>query len=189
MSNLTTKPRRTNLDKIAAYLTDTTGRLVLTDKQEELMLRYKRVFDHLSAFRTPTEVFDILTNDPKINLSKAQVYRDIKNAQRLYGDIGEYNERALRNIAIKMTMKAYEMAKDLKDIKEMNASIRNLSELGAKFRPEVDTFDPTRTEPHEYVISISKEDRKLMEQLHGQGRVNLSELAPIEDIEFDEADE
>ena len=101
-------PQDTTFDKILAWYIDETGKLKLTEKQEVLKNRWEAAYDLLCNYHSPQQATPLLMQ--KHGLSKAQAYRDVKNATNLFGDINETRKEGMRHILYEYAMKTFQMA-------------------------------------------------------------------------------
>ena len=145
----------TTYDKILTWYIDETGKLKLTEKQEDLKSRWEAAYDLLCNYHSPQQATPLLMQ--QFGLSKAQAYRDVKNATNLFGDINETRKEGIRHILYEYAMKTFQMAAKSHDYAEMNRAIANMIKLKGLDKDDPDLPDFSRLVPTTQVIQINPE--------------------------------
>ena len=148
-------PQDTTFDKIFAWYVDDTDKLKLTKKQEDLKVRWEAAYDLLCNYHSPQQATPLLMQ--KFSISKAQAYRDVKNATNLFGDINATRKEGTRHILYEYAMKTFQMAAKNHDFAEMNRAIANMIKLKGLDKDDPNLPDFSRLEPTTQVIQLNPE--------------------------------
>ncbi len=199
MSNLPIKsadlsPPDTTFDKILGWFLDTTGKCNLSVKNTALRQRWECAYDLQCNYKTPTMAAPILMR--KYNLSRAQAYRDIKNATNLFGDINATRKEGSRHVLYEYAMKTLQMASRDRNVKEMNKAVGNMIKIKGLDREDPNIPDFSRLEPTTQVIQLNPEfleqyghliDKKVMTKMRKVIEKNVfDEYRDIIDISHEE---
>jgi hypothetical protein len=102
----------TTLERIRlSYKKD--GDIILTPKEEEIKDRWFLIYTSLCQFKSSFEVIEMLQKD--LGLSRAQAFRDLDNAQRLYGNVASSSKEGERRVFYEMGLTALRDAYKEKD--------------------------------------------------------------------------
>tara|TARA_B110000967_G_C18775392_1_gene505311 strand:+ start:167 stop:742 length:576 start_codon:yes stop_codon:yes gene_type:complete len=143
-----------SFDKIYAYYKDST-RYTLTPKQTELKDRWLAAFTLRQNFHSREQASNVLME--KYDIKRAQAYRDLKNAERLFGNVMKADRDGSLAILLEYSHKFLLMAIKAKDLKAIGKAL----ELMGKYA-EVDKeigihFNPEKLENKPVKMSINKE--------------------------------
>lgn len=144
--------RITDVDSIISFLGDSSGKMYLTDRQQNMLERIDFAYDLLRKdFRTERYVQNLLVT--KFQITKATAFSDIQNVKQVYGTLTKTSKNYYRQIAINMALETYAIAKVDKDTKGMNdATARFIDATGVKHDdPELPNFK--KIEQHIYVLT------------------------------------
>lgn len=135
------------LDKLIAYLTDTTGTVKIGSKEADMIKRLNVCHDLLCSFPNRQDVVAIMVkkfNTKENSYSQATAYRDIQRTQAVFGVTNKFGKEYLRNLLIEkginMLLRLESMEKA--DAKGWASIARELRELGQLDKDDVDRIDP-----------------------------------------------
>jgi len=140
-------------DKILANLSFGDDYIRLTAKQTELFERWNHVFNMQCKGRSPEFIANVLKRNFGVS-GISSVYRDMKMAERLFGEAGAINKNAKRLQALEWTRMSFKMALRQKDVTGMNAATRNLIIASGLDKEDPDTFLEEHIERHSYYAVI-----------------------------------
>ena len=185
-------PTDTTFDKIFAWYMDNTGKLKLTEKQELLKLRWEAAFALLCNYHSPQDCIPLLMD--QFDIEQAQVYRDIRNATNLFGDVHGTNKQGVRHILYQYSMKIYQLASTVADFQEMNKAIANMIKITGVDKEDPALPDFSRLKPTTQVIALDPEfldkfghviDDKVLDKMRQVMKKNIfSEYKEIIDVPF-----
>mgnify|MGYP000162120534 CR=1 FL=1 len=129
----TIKTGDSSFDKIYAYYKDST-KYPLTPKQTELKDRWLAAFTLRQNFHSREQAANVLME--KYEISRAQAYRDLKNAERLFGNVMKADRDGSLAILSEYSHKYLLMAVKAKDLKAQGKALELLGQAW-----EVDKLD------------------------------------------------
>lgn len=195
-------------DKIRQYFLSDDNSIVLSDHEMELKERYEKVFSLLCNAYSSEQVVNVMK---KFGISRAQVFRDIRNATDIFGDVVSTKKEASKYILYEMGMKAWQKAELASDYDGMSKAMANLIKITGVDRDEFDLPDPSKIQPPTQIIQLSldflqsqyaniiddqgkEEINKLIEKINDfieKSPVSqyLNKFNKIEDVEFQEVSE
>jgi hypothetical protein len=116
----------TTFDRIQKYyLKD--GGVTLTPKEEEIRQRCEVAFGLFRESYSVEQSARMLITHFKISRSRA--YAAVRMAISLYADVAKTSKEGIRNIVHEMAMQAFQIAKEKKDVDQMNKSIANIIKI------------------------------------------------------------
>ncbi len=156
------KTKSTTFDKIAAFYMDATGAVKLTPKQDELRKRWESAYSIFCQWgetsedqKDMVEMFQALhKNDDGEELSRAQAYRDIRNAINLFGDVNKNTKEGIRNIINQTVFKGIQMAISTKDLDNLSRLLSVLVKNNGTDKDDPDLPDLSKIQPNLQVIKI-----------------------------------
>ena len=186
----------------------------LTEKQHEQLKRWQRAYALLDQEKVRSVAIRkyMSTFDPP--LPQATAYYDFKKAEELFAPMEAYNKEFIRRTLIESALKDIAKAE-----KNMQKLIQKDEETGKKYvsQPrqwkmyfdakdkaekrllkasgildkEMEQFDWSRLEPHNYTINLPPEVLQTLTSLLASGEIDLSSIASklAEEIDFEEMDE
>lgn len=150
---LRTSDKDNSFDKITAYYFKGAK---LSETQEGIRKRWEQGFSLVTDGRnTPSQAADILSEQHKI--SKSQAFKDISNAEMLFGQLNITNKEGKRAILFELTMKIYVQANQDGDLKQMNAAMSNLIKISGVDRDSASPFDASQIQPPSVIINMNPE--------------------------------
>ena len=160
-------------DKIKGHLAYGNEYIRLTIKQEEQLERWNDVFNMLKKGRSPEFISSQLERNYKIT-GLSSVYRDIKAAERLFGEADDINKNSKRLIAIEWARMTFKMAMRNKDVTGMNAATKNLIAAAGLDKEDPETFREEDLQHHSYFAIININDDSFKIDLKGSGLEKMS---------------
>lgn len=154
-----TKQKDSSFDKILSYYMDKSKVVRLTPKQELVRLRWEAAFSLLCNYRSAEQAIPLLQEQFKDDegnpLSRAQAYRDIRNAKNMFGDINTSSKEGDRYILYELAMKTFQIAAKNHDTAEMNRSIANMIKIKGldKDDPDLPSFD--KIQPPIQILNVT----------------------------------
>lgn len=179
------KRRDTTFDRIFAHYIDPEKNKI-SEKEEEIRKRWSAAFSLLLNYHSPEQAVPVLENEFKI--SKAQAYRDIRNAMNLFGDVHRSDKEGKRYILYEYSMKLLQMAIKKGDLEAWGRSIDRLMKLARLESDDQEMVNPDKIQSHEYKLVLPKELRDQLQMMISQGYLDLSEAHTM-DIPFEEVPE
>ena len=150
-----TLAQETTFDKIQSWYIDDTDKIKLSQKHEDIRVRWESAYGLLCNYHSPQDAIPGL--DKLDKRSKAQAYRDIKNAHNLFGDIQATSKDGVRSILYEYAMKIFQLATNDKNITEMNRAMSNLIKLKGLDRDDPEIPDFSRLKPTTQVIKLESD--------------------------------
>jgi hypothetical protein len=133
--------KETTFERIFAHFMDESVKL--TPKEEQIRERWDAAFSLLLNYHSTEQAANIMKS--KYGISRAQAYRDVQNATRLFGDISKAHKEGIRHILYEYSMKVFQMAANCKppDLDQMNKSITNMMKIKGldKDDPDIPAFE------------------------------------------------
>lgn len=155
----------------------------LTDKQEEIRLRWAEVFALRLNYFSRIQVANKLVEDRGIKL--AQAYIDIRNSEHLYGNVLKADKEGNRAILFEYAHKFYQRAIQQKDLKAQAKGLELMSEFGGINDMDNIEFNPEKLENKEIKIVLPKQMLEVLKGLVGKGVVDFNSLN-VTDINFED---
>lgn len=163
----------TTFDKIVQHYRDES--VVLSDKEKEVLSRWETAFTFMRKHRTVSQTVDLLMRFFP-DISKVTAYRDVVNAQRLFGSVMESNKEGLRHLLTEFCMDLIARAKKNGDMKAENAAIANMIKINGLDREDPDLPDFSKLQPHQYNIQLPPEVLELLLNIVKSGKINISDI-------------
>lgn len=169
----------TSFDKIWAHFLDETT-YKLTEKQEELKERWLAAWTLRLNFHSTEQA--VAVHMEKYGVSRAQAFRDINNAERLFGSLMKTDRAGKMAIWAEYCHKYYLMAIKGKDLKAMGKALELLGKAYEVDRNDTALHNPEKLENKPIKLSITKESAEILKAAFSTGVVNFNKLN-IEDAE------
>ena len=141
-------------DKIYAYYKDST-RYTLTPKQTELKGRWLASFTLRQNCHSREQAANVLME--KYEISRAQAYRDLKNAERLFGNVMKADRDGSLAILLEYSHKFLLMAIKAKDLKAIGKALELMGKYADVDKENGINFNPEKLENKPVKMSINKE--------------------------------
>lgn len=182
VKNLTQKPN-TIVEKLLAWYFDESGSVQLTAEEERLRERYEEIFTIYSKWGSYDQAVRMIMkmgdkkkggqagpSDPsaapgmrsddagtparKTSISRAQAYRDLKIATRIFGEVKKVSKEARRHILVEMGHRTWMLARKAKDYDAMTKAHKNLIMLEGFDQEDADLPDFENFVSHTYNIVV-----------------------------------
>lgn len=173
----------TTLEKIMAHHIDPV-RFPLSSKLEEIRKRWAEVLTLSFNYYSPQQIVNKLMEDHDISL--AQAYLDVKNAQSLYGNVMESDKKGKQAILYEYSHKYYQRAIQAKDLKAQAKALELMAKFGGLDEVDLADFNPEKLENVEIKFSIPKSHFKYLKLGNSDGGVDDLNLQGPIDVEFEE---
>lgn len=170
------------LDKIMAYYINP-EHFPLSEANADILLRLNEVFAlRLNHFSTQ-QILNKFVKEK--GLSQAQVYIDIRNSEKLFGNVMKADAEGSRVIWLEYCRDFLKRCIQKGDRSNEAKAIKMLAEYGGLANEENPNFNPEKFENMEIHVNVDKQvQSKLLEMLSG-GSVDLNNLN-VTDIDFEE---
>jgi hypothetical protein len=204
-----TKTFDSKADKIRQFFVNDDDSIILTEHEKELRERFEKAFSLLCNYHSNEQAVTVMMKH--YGYSRAQAYRDIRNATDIFGDVLQSKKEASKHILSEMAMKNYQLAASRNDLDNMNKAVANLIKIAGVDRDEFDLPDPSKIQPPTQILQISMDflssgfaqviDDKAKEELNNlTKKINdlidkspvsqyLNKLNMIQDVEFTEVND
>lgn len=147
----------------------------LTEKQEELYIRYRSAFTLLCNYHSIQQAVPLLVK--QFNISETTAYRDISSSIRLFGNILRSDKEGHRYIVYEYAIKTYQLAAKNGDYKAMAQSVNNMIKLLGLDKENLDLPDFTKLKQGVYPVILDDPIRELlMTMLISPGKTDLTDL-------------
>ncbi len=174
-----------SFDKIYAYYKDAT-KYPLTEKQTELKNRWLAAFALRQNWHSREQAANVLME--KYDISRAQAYRDLKNAERLFGNVMKADRDGSLAILLEYSHKYLLMAVKAKDLKAIGKALDLMGKYAEVDKENTINFNPEKLENKPIKMSVPKEvSNAILKSLTG-GTVDFNNLE-VEDVEHEEIED
>ena len=170
-----------SFDKIYAYYKDST-KYPLTTKQTELKDRWLAAFTLRQNFHSREQASNVLME--KYDISRAQAYRDLKNAERLFGNVMKADRDGSLAILLEYSHKYLLMAVKAKDLKAIGKALELMGKYAEVDKENGNNFNPEKLENKQVKMSVDKRVSNALLGYLSQGTLDLNNLSI--DAEFEE---
>jgi len=172
----------TTFDKILAHYINP-EHFPLSETNTAILLRLNEVFAlRLNHFSTQ----QILNKfEKEKGLSHAQIYLDIRNSEKLFGNVLKADAEGSRAIWLEYTRDYLKRCKQKGDLNNEGKALKMLADYGGLANEDNPNFNPEKFENMEIHVNVDKQvQAKLLEML-SSGSVDLNNLN-VTDIDFEE---
>jgi hypothetical protein len=170
----------TSFDKIWAHFIDE-NTYKLSKKQEILKERWLAAWTLRLNFHSTEQAVKV--HMEKYNVSRAQAFRDINNAERLFGNISKTDRAGKMAIWSEYCHKYYLMAVKQKDLKSVGKALDLLGKAYEVDRNDSAMHNPEKLENPTIKLSISKSSKELLSLALSKGVVDFNRLH-VEDAQL-----
>ena len=172
----------THFDKIWAHYKDP-SKFPLTPKQEDLKQRWLAAWTALLKKKSKTKVVKIL--EETFDIKRAQAFRDIRNAERLYGNVMKADRAGQMALLHEFAREGFVKALKANDFKAAKGFHKAMMECLGE---ENDiNFNPEKLDNKPIKMSIDKEVGSAIVSHLQKGTLDFNNLAI--DIDFQEVNE
>ncbi|MDI6033016.1 hypothetical protein QLS91_08010 [Flavobacterium sp. LB2P84] len=169
-------------DKILAHYIDP-EHFPLSDTNTDILNRLNEVFALRLNHFSPRQI--VTKWEKEKGISQAQAYNDIRNSEKLFGNILKADVEGSRVIWMENTRDFLKRCVQKGDRSNESKALKMLAEYGELANKDNPEFNPEKFENMEIHVNVNKEvQNRLLEMLSG-GSVDLNNLN-VTDIEFEE---
>lgn len=148
--------------------------ITLSDKQEEIRRRWHAVY--LKKLSRISDM-DIAKNlQVEFGISQSQAYQDIYNSKKLFGIAGKSDRDLNRQIAERMSIETFQIAKERRNTRDMAAANRAFIESSGIKDDLSELPDFAKLEPSTYIVMLDPASESLLRKLLEKPTLNLSDL-------------
>jgi hypothetical protein len=176
----TLKTGDSSFDKIYAYYKDST-KYPLTPKQTDLKDRWLAAFTLRQNFHSREQAANVLME--KYEISRAQAYRDLRNTERLFGNVMKADRDGSLAILLEYSHKFLLMAIKAKDLKSIGKALELMGKYAEVDKENGINFNPEKLENKPVRMLIHKEVKNALLSHLSTGVLNLNELTIDTDFE------
>lgn len=176
----TIKTGDSSFDKIYAYYKDST-KYPLTPKQAELKDRWLAAFTLRQNFHSREQATNVLME--KYEISRAQAYRDLRNAERLFGNVMKADRDGSLAILLEYSHKYLLMAVKAKDLKAIGKALELMGKYAEVDKENAINFNPEKLENKPVKMAIQKEVGDAILKHLLTGTIDFNEIAIDTDFE------
>ena len=173
-------------DKLYAYYKDST-KYPLTPNQTEIKDRWLAAFALRQNFHSREQATNVLME--KYEISRAQAYRDLRNAERLFGNVMKADRDGSLAILSEYAHKYLLMAIKAKDLKAIGTALTLMGKYSDIDNENAINYNPEKLENKPVKMSIAKEVKEAILIHLSSGVLDFNELtvdAEFEDVKEDE---
>lgn len=170
-------------DRIYAYYKDP-KKHPLTPKQEEKKDRWLAAFTLRQNFHSREQAANVMME--KYDISRAQAYRDLRNAERLFGNVMKADRDGSLAIMLEYSHKFLLMAVKAKDLKAVGKALELMGKYAEIDKEQGINFNPDKLEDKPDKLSMPKEVVQAIATHLKAGVVDFNEMAV--DVDFEEVD-
>lgn len=158
--------------------------VILSPTREEIRQRWHTVY----IMKMDRKSDQAIANSIKMlyKISQSQAYQDIANSKKLFGNSNKSDRDLNRQIAEQMAIETYELAKQVRNTKDMAAANKSFIDASGLKDDLSELPDFSKLESNIYVVMVDPRTEKLMEMLLNKPTINLSEL--MDEVEGEEID-
>lgn len=176
----TIKTGDSSFDKIYAYYKDA-SKYPLTEKQTELKNRWLAAFTLRQNFHSREQAANELME--KYEISRAQAYRDLKNAERLFGNVMKADRDGSLAILLEYSHKFLLMAVKAKDLKAIGKALELMGKYAEVDKENAINFNPEKLENKPIKMAINKEVGRAIVSHLLKGTLDFNNLTIEADFE------
>ena len=170
----------TTYDKIWEYFLSETS-VTLTPNQDEIRKRWLSAWTLRLEFHSTEQAVNV--HMAKFEVSRAQTFRDLRNAEKLFGSLSKTNKDGKRAIWAEYCHKFYLMCVKQKDLQSMGKALDLLGKAYEVDKIDDATHNPEKLENKPIKLSISKASAELIATSLKTGIIDYNKLT-IEDAEI-----
>ncbi len=182
--NALVKTGDSTFDKIYAYYVDS-EKYTLTEKQQQIRERWLSAWTLRLQFHSKTQAVEVLCD--KFGYTRAQGFRDLQNAERLFGNVLKTQREGTLAILYEYSHKFFQMAIKAKDLKAMGKALELMGKYGDLDNGNDIDFNPEKLENKPVKFTIDKRVADAIIKKLAKGTLDFNDL-DIEDIPHEEVE-
>ena len=180
--NMLVKRGDSTFDKILAHYIDP-GNFPLSDTNTDILNRLNEVFALRLNHFSSQQIVNKWVNEKGI--SQAQAYIDIRNSEKLFGNVLKADVEGSRVVWLEYTRDFLKRCKQKGDKNNEAKALKMMADYGGFANEDNPEFNAEKFENMEIHVNVDKQvQAKLLEMLSG-GSVDLNNLN-VTDIDFEE---
>lgn len=180
--NALVKTGSSTFDKIYAYYVDS-AKYTLTPKQHAIRERWLSAWTLRLQFHSKTQAVEVLCD--KYNIERAQGFRDLQSAERLFGNVLKTQREGTLAILYEYSHKYFQMAIKAKDLKAMGKALELMGKYGDLDNSNDIDFNPDKLENKPVKFTIDKRVADAIVKQLTKGTLDFNTL-DVEDVAHEE---
>jgi len=141
----------TTFDEIQEYYL--TEDIVLSEKKSEIRERWETIHALQLEYESDRDIITIMQN--RFGISEGQAYRDMRNSEKLFGNLRVSNKEILRHLVTESAKQMYKVAKETADLKHIDKALTLIIKANNLDKEDIDLPDPAKVQPPIQVIQLS----------------------------------
>jgi len=141
----------TTFDEIQEYYL--TEDIVLSEKKSEIRERWETIHALQLEYESDRDIISIMQN--RFGISEGQAYRDMRNSEKLFGNLRVSNKEILRHLVTESAKQMYKVAKETADLKHIDKALTLIIKANNLDKEDIDLPDPAKVQPPIQVIQLS----------------------------------
>jgi len=141
----------TTFDEIQEYYL--TEDIVLSQKKEDIRERWETIHALQLEYESDRDIITIMQN--RFGISEGQAYRDMRNSEKLFGNLRVSNKEILRHLVTESAKQMYKVAKETADLKHIDKALTLIIKANNLDKEDIDLPDPAKVQPPIQVIQLS----------------------------------
>jgi len=141
----------TTFDEIQEYYL--TEDIVLSQKKEDIRERWETIHALQLEYESDRDIISIMQN--RFGISEGQAYRDMRNSEKLFGNLRVSNKEILRHLVTESAKQMYKVAKETADLKHIDKALTLIIKANNLDKEDIDLPDPAKVQPPIQVIQLS----------------------------------
>ena len=141
----------TTFDEIQEYYL--TEDIVLSQKKEDIRERWETIHALQLEYESDRNIISIMQN--RFGISEGQAYRDMRNSEKLFGNLRVSNKEILRHLVTESAKQMYKVAKETADLKHIDKALTLIIKANNLDKEDIDLPDPAKVQPPIQVIQLS----------------------------------
>jgi len=126
---------------------------VLSEKKEDIRARWESIHALQLEYESDRDIIEIISK--RFDISEGQAYRDMRNSEKLFGNLRVSNKEILRHLVTESAKQMYRAAKDSADLKHIDKALNLIIKANNLDKEDIDLPDPAKVQPPIQVIQIS----------------------------------
>jgi len=144
----------TTFDRIYAYYKDS-SKYPLTPNQDDIKKRWLTAFTLRQNWHSREQAVNVLIE--KYEISRAQAYRDLRNSERLFGNVMKADRDGSLAVLLEYSHKFLQMAIKAKNLKAVGKALELMGKYSEIDKEIAAGFNPDKLEDKPIKLSVPKE--------------------------------
>ena len=138
-------------EKLRQYYKDN---LELTDDEDQIRIRLEGVSSYIAKHKCSDEEA-VKYSMKKYGITQRQAYRDVKDAELLFGDVRTWSKAGLRYMMTQWAIEMYRKADIKNDFRGMHWALQEMTNINMLDKEDPDLPDPSKIHPPVQLISLT----------------------------------